>query len=87
MTRNEAMPDLSLLFRSHASFNSFVEIANRQNTGGHAIQIHVRVVWVKENFMSSAIGIDNLSICDKSSIFYLNQLVEWASLCPKYDKC
>ena len=80
--RNEAMPDLSLLFRSHASFSSFVEIANRQNEGGHAIQIYVRVVWAKENFVSSALGIDGLSICDKSSIFYLTQLVEWASLCP-----
>ena len=85
MTRNEAMLDLSLLFRSHASFNSFVEIANRQNEGGHAIQIHVRVFWAKKNFMSSVPDIDNLSICDKSSIFYLTQLVGWAPLCPKYD--
>ena len=66
------MPDLSLLFRSHASFNSFVEIANRQNEGGHAIQIHV--VWAKENFMSSTLDIDKIcqSVTNHRSFILLN---------------
>ena len=32
VTRNEAIPELSLLFRSHASFNSFVERRRSRNT-------------------------------------------------------
>ena len=52
--------------------------------GGHAIQIQVRVFWAKENLMSSVLDIDILSTCNKSSIFHLIKLLEWASLRPKY---